>query len=39
MLRQLGCTEMQGFLFSPARPGAEIMPMLRSRRQRMAGAA
>jgi len=24
MLRELGCTEMQGYLFSPARPAAEL---------------
>jgi diguanylate cyclase (GGDEF)-like protein/PAS domain S-box-containing protein len=24
LLRKLGCTEMQGYLFSPAKPGAEV---------------
>jgi EAL domain-containing protein (putative c-di-GMP-specific phosphodiesterase class I) len=28
LLRALGCTEMQGFLFSPAKPAAELAPML-----------
>jgi EAL domain-containing protein (putative c-di-GMP-specific phosphodiesterase class I) len=28
MLRALGCTEMQGFLFSRALPAAEIRTML-----------
>jgi EAL domain-containing protein (putative c-di-GMP-specific phosphodiesterase class I) len=28
MLLNLGCTEMQGFLFSPARPVAEIRMLL-----------
>ena len=31
MLRKLGCTEMQGYLFSPAKPAAEIVRLLRSR--------
>jgi diguanylate cyclase (GGDEF)-like protein len=31
VLRALGCTEMQGFLFSPARPAAEVRPLLRTR--------
>ncbi|MBR1121796.1 EAL domain-containing protein [Bradyrhizobium lablabi] len=31
MLRELGCTEMQGFLFSPAVAAAEIRRMLRER--------
>ena len=31
MLRALGCTEMQGYLFSPARPAAEIRLLLASR--------
>jgi diguanylate cyclase (GGDEF)-like protein len=28
ILRGFGCTEMQGYLFSPARPAAEIRPLL-----------
>jgi diguanylate cyclase (GGDEF)-like protein len=28
MLRALGCAEMQGYLFSPAKPAAEIKPLL-----------
>jgi EAL domain-containing protein (putative c-di-GMP-specific phosphodiesterase class I) len=38
MLLRLGCTEMQGYLFSPARSAAEIAQLL-SRRERVAGAA
>jgi diguanylate cyclase (GGDEF)-like protein len=38
MLRTLGCTEMQGYLFSPARPAAEIRRLLRSRDKRAAVA-
>jgi diguanylate cyclase (GGDEF)-like protein len=38
MLRALGCTEMQGYLFSPARPAAEIRRLLRSRHKRAAVA-
>ena len=36
LLRALGCTEMQGYLFSAAKPAAELAPMLLPRR---AGAA
>ena len=32
LLRELGCTEMQGYLFSPAIPAAEIRRLLRPRR-------
>jgi diguanylate cyclase (GGDEF)-like protein/PAS domain S-box-containing protein len=39
MLRKLGCTEMQGYLFSPAKPGAEILQLLLTRHKSMAGAA
>ena len=40
MLRKLGCTEMQGYLFSPALPAAEIRRLLPSRRERgVAGAS
>jgi diguanylate cyclase (GGDEF)-like protein len=39
MLRKLGCTEMQGYLFSPALPAAEIVDLLRSRRDPVAGSA
>jgi diguanylate cyclase (GGDEF)-like protein len=38
-LRALGCTEMQGFLFSPARPAAEIRRLLRSRGKKIAAVA
>src|SRR5213079_3433223 len=38
MLRKLGCTDMQGFLFSPAIPAAAIARLLTDR-GRVAGAA
>jgi diguanylate cyclase (GGDEF)-like protein len=38
MLRELGCTEMQGFLFSRPRPVAEIRTMLSSGPHRVAAA-
>ncbi|NVN85147.1 MAG: EAL domain-containing protein [Rhodopseudomonas sp.] len=38
ILRQLGCTEMQGFLYSPAVPAAELARLLLARRDRAAGA-
>jgi diguanylate cyclase (GGDEF)-like protein len=34
LLRTLGCTEMQGYLFSPARPAADLMRMFFPRRGR-----
>jgi diguanylate cyclase (GGDEF)-like protein len=39
LLRALGCTEMQGYLFSPAVPAAEIRTLLRPRRDQAASAA
>jgi EAL domain-containing protein (putative c-di-GMP-specific phosphodiesterase class I) len=39
MLRKLGCTEMQGYLFSPALPAADLRHLLLSRRDLAAGAA
>jgi predicted signal transduction protein with EAL and GGDEF domain len=33
LLRELGCSEMQGYLFSPPKPAAEIRPMLFADRQ------
>jgi EAL domain-containing protein (putative c-di-GMP-specific phosphodiesterase class I) len=39
MLRKLGCTEMQGYLFSPARPAADVMQLLQSRRDNKVAAA
>jgi diguanylate cyclase (GGDEF)-like protein len=39
LLRELGCTEMQGYLFSPAITGAEIQRLLHARRHEAASAA
>jgi EAL domain-containing protein (putative c-di-GMP-specific phosphodiesterase class I) len=39
MLRTLGCTEMQGWLFSRALPAADIMQLLRSRSEKAVAAA
>jgi diguanylate cyclase (GGDEF)-like protein/PAS domain S-box-containing protein len=39
MLRALGCTEMQGFLFSPALPGPDFLGLLPGHRQGLLGAA
>jgi diguanylate cyclase (GGDEF)-like protein len=39
MLRKLGCTEMQGWLFSPAKPAAELVHLLGSRREAVVAAA
>jgi diguanylate cyclase (GGDEF)-like protein len=39
MLRELGCTEMQGYLFSPARPAAELKQLFFSRHQKPVAAA
>jgi diguanylate cyclase (GGDEF)-like protein len=39
LLRELGCTEMQGYLFSPAIPAAEIRRLLRPRRDGAVSAA
>jgi EAL domain-containing protein (putative c-di-GMP-specific phosphodiesterase class I) len=33
LLRELGCSEMQGYLFSPPKPAAEIRPLLFAHRQ------
>ena len=38
MLVKLGCTEMQGYLFRPAMPAAELADLLWLRRDDMAGA-
>jgi EAL domain-containing protein (putative c-di-GMP-specific phosphodiesterase class I) len=37
-LVDLGCTQMQGFLFSPARPAHEIRGLLRGNVRRVANA-
>ena len=33
ILRELGCSEMQGYLFSAPKPAAEIRPLLRTHRE------
>ena len=33
LLRELGCSEMQGYLFSPPKPATEIRPLLSAHRQ------
>jgi len=38
-LRALGCTEMQGYLFSAAKPGSEVRQMLGPRREKATAAA
>ncbi|MET3845788.1 EAL domain-containing protein [Bradyrhizobium sp. OAE829] len=38
LLRALGCSEMQGYLFSPPRPGADIKPLLLAHRPMPAAA-
>jgi hypothetical protein len=38
LLRALGCSEMQGHLFSPAKPAAEIRQLFLSDRQRSTAA-
>jgi diguanylate cyclase (GGDEF)-like protein len=38
-LRALGCTEMQGFLFSPAKPVAEIRRLLRAQSRQIGAVA
>ncbi|WP_428121468.1 bifunctional diguanylate cyclase/phosphodiesterase [Bradyrhizobium sp.] len=38
-LRALGCTEMQGYLFSAAKPGPEVRQMLGARREKATVAA
>jgi EAL domain-containing protein (putative c-di-GMP-specific phosphodiesterase class I) len=39
LLRELGCTEMQGYLFSPAVSAAEISRLLPAARDKAASAA
>ena len=38
LLRALGCTEMQGYLFSAAKPAAEIRQLFPSHHTRTAAA-
>jgi predicted signal transduction protein with EAL and GGDEF domain len=39
MLRKLGCTQMQGYLFSAAKPGPEVRKLFGSRRESVAAVA
>jgi EAL domain-containing protein (putative c-di-GMP-specific phosphodiesterase class I) len=39
LLRTLGCTEMQGYLFSAAKPGPEVRKLFGPRRERAAAVA
>jgi diguanylate cyclase (GGDEF)-like protein len=39
LLRMLGCLEMQGYLFSPAKPAAQLGELFAAHRQRVAAAA
>ena len=39
LLRMLGCSEMQGYLFSPAKPAAELIELFAAHRQRVAKVA
>jgi EAL domain-containing protein (putative c-di-GMP-specific phosphodiesterase class I) len=39
LLRALGCTEMQGYLFSPPKPAAEIRQLLFGHRAKTAAVA
>jgi EAL domain-containing protein (putative c-di-GMP-specific phosphodiesterase class I) len=39
MLGRLGCTQMQGYLFSAARPGAEVRQLFGTRTDTTAAVA
>jgi diguanylate cyclase (GGDEF)-like protein len=39
LLRALGCTEMQGYLFSPAKPAAEVRRLLLGRQSKIGAVA
>jgi diguanylate cyclase (GGDEF)-like protein len=39
LLRMLGCSEMQGYLFSPAKPAAELNELFAAHRRRVATVA
>ncbi len=39
LLRTLGCTEMQGYLFSAAKPGAEVRKLFGTRPEIVAAVA
>jgi EAL domain-containing protein (putative c-di-GMP-specific phosphodiesterase class I) len=38
-IRELGCVEMQGFLFSPPCPMSKLLPLLEPCRRRLARSA
>jgi len=39
VLRKLGCTQMQGYLFSAAKPGPEVRQLFSARCERIAAVA
>jgi EAL domain-containing protein (putative c-di-GMP-specific phosphodiesterase class I) len=39
LLQSMGCTEMQGYLFSRAKPASEIRQFFEQKPERAAGAA
>jgi EAL domain-containing protein (putative c-di-GMP-specific phosphodiesterase class I) len=39
LLRALGCTEMQGYLFSPAKPAGELRDLLIAHQAKQSEAA
>jgi diguanylate cyclase (GGDEF)-like protein/PAS domain S-box-containing protein len=39
VVRALGCTELQGYLFSPAKPAHEIVALIRGQHERLASVA
>jgi EAL domain-containing protein (putative c-di-GMP-specific phosphodiesterase class I) len=38
-VRMLGCSEMQGYLFSPPKPAAEIRQLFRTRAKKSSAVA
>jgi EAL domain-containing protein (putative c-di-GMP-specific phosphodiesterase class I) len=39
LVRALGCVEMQGYLFSPPRPLAQLLPLIEPQRRKLARTA
>jgi EAL domain-containing protein (putative c-di-GMP-specific phosphodiesterase class I) len=39
LLRALGCTQMQGYLFSAAKPSSEVRQLFGTRRESVAAVA